>query len=107
MMGNQKGVSLTVVLLLMTSIIFGAYFIVTPLMKPDPPLVPKGSDVSPTDFNPQPKENNDEISDDFFNPGWNIYKNKRGMYQISYPSDWKRTSIFNYYDYDSDLKVMD
>ncbi len=39
--------------------------------------------------------------------GWNIYKNEQAHYQISYPNKWVKDQVYNYWDSDDDLVVMD
>lgn len=38
--------------------------------------------------------------------GWKLYKNSEANYQISYPGDWTKNIVYNYYDPDDDLGVM-
>lgn len=104
---NQKGISLPIlfVVIVVTSLI--AYIVAnnTSLFKNTPDFVPATNSpailTSPT---PQPTQNSD--STDPSKPGYKLYTNNEAGYQINYPEKWSRNQVYNYYDLDDDLIVM-
>lgn len=100
---NQKGLGLPIVFLAIVVIFLFVYTATnnTSLFK----RFSDSKQVSSVSPSPTPEAAQIIDNPNPNKPGYKLYTNNEGHYQISYPENWARNTVYNYYDPHDDLTV--